>query len=199
VLIHSSARFVNQPQVNSTPHVSDIDSSPRQLLSSPTSRSTGELLRNSFKALERSPLQDRPASLYAPQLAKIRSDSNLSNVFERQEIVAQTSPSTPMINGVTLVPVNRLPDRFRSIFPFALFNAVQSRCFDSAYSSTNNLVVSAPTGSGKTVILELAMCALFKELEQGTYKIVYQAPTKSLCAQRKRGSYCTSDVERPTR
>ena len=196
--MYSSARFVSQPQTNSTPHVSDIGSSPRQLLSSPTSRSTGEPLRNPFKTLERSPLQDRPASFYAPRLAEMGPGSSLSNVFERQEVVAQTSRPAPMINGVSLVPVNRLPDRFRSIFPFPLFNAVQSRCFDSAYSSTNNLVVSAPTGSGKTVILELAMCALFKELEQGTYKIVYQAPTKSLCAQRKRGSYCTPDVERST-
>lgn len=35
--------------------------------------------------------------------------------------------------------------------------------------------------------MELAICALVNELNQGSYKVVYQAPTKALCAERKKG------------
>jgi ATP-dependent DNA helicase HFM1/MER3 len=47
-------------------------------------------------------------------------------------------------------------------------------------------VVAAPTGSGKTAILELAMCRLIKDRGDDNFKIVYQAPTKSLCSERAR-------------
>jgi ATP-dependent DNA helicase HFM1/MER3 len=47
-------------------------------------------------------------------------------------------------------------------------------------------VVSAPTGSGKTAILELAICKLMEGHQSGMFKIVYLAPTKSLCSERLR-------------
>lgn len=81
---------------------------------------------------------------------------------------------------------NELSDRFRSIFPFQLFNAVQSKCYQDIFTSDDNLVVSAPTGSGKTVILEMAICKLLLGFKSDQYKIVYMAPTKSLCSERQR-------------
>ncbi|KAK3113699.1 ATP-dependent DNA helicase MER3 [Teratosphaeriaceae sp. CCFEE 6253] len=92
----------------------------------------------------------------------------------------------PVVQGISLVSTHELPDRFRSLFPFPLFNAVQSKTFDTAYKSNNNLVVSAPTGSGKTAVLELAICRLMSSFPSGSFKIVYQAPTKSLCSERQR-------------
>ncbi|KFY43687.1 hypothetical protein V494_01845 [Pseudogymnoascus sp. VKM F-4513 (FW-928)] len=92
----------------------------------------------------------------------------------------------PMINGIQLVSTRELPDRFRPIFPFPLFNAVQSKVFPAAYKSDDNLVVSAPTGGGKTAILELAIVRLIESYSSGQFKIVYQAPTKSLCSERAR-------------
>ncbi|KAJ5637866.1 hypothetical protein N7490_007745 [Penicillium lividum] len=90
------------------------------------------------------------------------------------------------VRGVVLVSKDALPDRYRDLFPFPLFNAVQSRCFDSAYNSDSNLVLSSPTGSGKTVIMELAICRLLNVLKDERFKVVYQAPTKSLCTERFR-------------
>ena len=92
----------------------------------------------------------------------------------------------PLVQGITLVPVTRLPDRLWKVFNFELFNAIQSATFDAVYESNDNLVVSAPTGSGKTTIMELAICKLFTSTEQGTYKIIYQAPTKALCSEKRR-------------
>ncbi|KAJ5659836.1 hypothetical protein N7507_006287 [Penicillium longicatenatum] len=90
------------------------------------------------------------------------------------------------VRGIVLVSKDTLPDRYRDLFPFPLFNAVQSRCFDPAYNSDSNLVLSSPTGSGKTVIMELAICRLLNVLKDERFKVVYQAPTKSLCTERLR-------------
>lgn len=54
------------------------------------------------------------------------------------------------------------------------------------YSSNDNFVLSSPTGSGKTAVLELAICRLMNGFANGSYKVIYQAPTKSLCAERQR-------------
>ncbi|KAL8710415.1 MAG: hypothetical protein Q9220_005016 [cf. Caloplaca sp. 1 TL-2023] len=92
----------------------------------------------------------------------------------------------PVVQGIQLISPSELPDRFRSMFPFPLFNAVQSKCFRTAYKTSDNLILSSPTGSGKTVILELSICQLVSGLQNDQFKIVYMAPTKSLCAERQK-------------
>jgi ATP-dependent DNA helicase HFM1/MER3 len=92
----------------------------------------------------------------------------------------------PMAHGIQLVSPHQLPDRFRQVFPYELFNAVQSKCFAPIYKTNDNVVVSAPTGSGKTALLELAICKLVEGHPSEQFKIVYQAPTKSLCSERMR-------------
>ncbi|PWY88402.1 DEAD/DEAH box DNA helicase [Aspergillus heteromorphus CBS 117.55] len=90
------------------------------------------------------------------------------------------------VRGIVLVSVHELPDNCRAIFPFPVFNAVQSKCFHSVYKTDNNIVLAAPTGSGKTVIMELAICRLVNCLKDEQFKVVYQAPTKSLCSEKFR-------------
>ena len=92
----------------------------------------------------------------------------------------------PIVQGISLISLNELPDRLRSVFRYPLFNAIQSKCFPTAYRSNDNLVVSAPTGGGKTAILEMAICRLIHGFNTDQYKIVYMAPTKSLCSERQR-------------
>ena len=55
-----------------------------------------------------------------------------------------------------------------------------------AYGSDKNLVLSAPTGSGKTCVFELAICRLLQTTNSDNFKVIYQAPTKALCAERMR-------------
>ncbi|KAI1637904.1 hypothetical protein F4809DRAFT_602256 [Biscogniauxia mediterranea] len=93
----------------------------------------------------------------------------------------------PLVNNTRLVdPRQALPDQFRSVFPYELFNVVQSKCFPLVYGTNDNVVISAPTGSGKTAVLEMAICKLVSSLGGDNFKIVYQAPTKSLCSERAR-------------
>ncbi|KAK4147307.1 uncharacterized protein C8A04DRAFT_34040 [Dichotomopilus funicola] len=95
--------------------------------------------------------------------------------------------ATPVVHGIPLVSLRQaLPDRFRTIFPYELLNAVQSKCFEAVYHTNDNVIVSAPTGSGKTAILELGICKLALDRGNENFKIVYQAPTKALCSERAR-------------
>ncbi|KAK4119041.1 P-loop containing nucleoside triphosphate hydrolase protein [Parathielavia appendiculata] len=100
---------------------------------------------------------------------------------------AGPQPLTPFVHGIPLFSLRQvLPDKFRAIFPYELLNAVQSKCFDVVYRTNDNVVVAAPTGSGKTAILELAICKLAFDRGNENFKIVYQAPTKALCSERAR-------------
>uniref|UniRef100_F7ECQ5 Probable ATP-dependent DNA helicase HFM1 n=1 Tax=Callithrix jacchus TaxID=9483 RepID=F7ECQ5_CALJA len=89
-------------------------------------------------------------------------------------------------NG-SLKAVTEIPAKFRSIFKeFPYFNYIQSKAFDDLLYTDRNFVICAPTGSGKTVVFELAITRLLMEvpLPWSNVKIVYMAPIKALCSQR---------------
>uniref|UniRef100_A0A8P0TIL6 DEAD/DEAH-box helicase domain-containing protein n=1 Tax=Canis lupus familiaris TaxID=9615 RepID=A0A8P0TIL6_CANLF len=86
------------------------------------------------------------------------------------------------VQGVTendldsLKAVTEIPAKFRSIFKeFPYFNYIQSKAFDDLLYTDRNFVICAPTGSGKTVVFELAITRLLMEvpLPWSNIKIVY--------------------------
>jgi ATP-dependent DNA helicase HFM1/MER3 len=133
--------------------------------------------------IEEEDYEDAKTPLETPKKANI---PHSNTVTERTPQMLTLRHAPPIAHGIQLVSPHELPDRFRDIFPYELFNAVQSKCFQYIYRTEDNLVVSAPTGSGKTAILELAICKLVESHPSGQFKIVYQAPTKSLCSERMR-------------
>ena len=46
---------------------------------------------------------------------------------------------------------------------FAYFNPIQTQVFHTLYHTDSNVLIGAPTGSGKTIMSELAMLRVFKE------------------------------------
>ncbi|XP_026231243.1 probable ATP-dependent DNA helicase HFM1 isoform X2 [Anabas testudineus] len=85
-----------------------------------------------------------------------------------------------------LRPVSEIPAKFRSVFnEFPFFNYVQSKALDDVLYTGKNFVACAPTGSGKTVLFELAIIRLLMETSEPwrDVKAVYMAPIKALCSQ----------------
>ena len=92
--------------------------------------------------------------------------------------------------------VEELPPCFQPIFSsFKYFNGIQAEMLDFILSSARSFVVSAPTGSGKTVLLELAIVQmLMKHVDRATgafnhkpgeLKAIYMAPLKALVQEKK--------------
>lgn len=65
---------------------------------------------------------------------------------------------------------------------FKYFNPMQTMIFHSLYNSNSNVFVGSPTGSGKTVVAELAIWHAFREFPGS--KVVYIAPMKALVRER---------------
>ncbi|KAI9666843.1 MAG: Sec63 [Trizodia sp. TS-e1964] len=181
------------------PFQETLSSSPSALISSPTTRlqlrppvPKRRPIGHAHQAPCPSPKFQRFAFPHAHstrQSSEIPLQQQYAESLDHPEPLQYSHPSshfTPIVQGIQLVSTNQLPDRFRPIFPFPLFNAIQSKCFPAVYNSNDNIVLCSPTGSGKTAVLELAICRLLSELKTNQFKIVYQAPTKSLCAERQR-------------
>ncbi|KAK9889219.1 hypothetical protein WA026_004497 [Henosepilachna vigintioctopunctata] len=71
---------------------------------------------------------------------------------------------------------------FENIYPFEYFNAVQSQVFHCCYNTESNILLGAPTGSGKTIVSELCILRLFSNNPER--KVVYIAPMKALVRER---------------
>ncbi|XP_049323067.1 probable ATP-dependent DNA helicase HFM1 isoform X2 [Astyanax mexicanus] len=85
-----------------------------------------------------------------------------------------------------LRPVAEISAKFRGVFKeFPYFNYVQSKALDDILYTSKNFVACAPTGSGKTVLFELAIIRLLMETTEPWHnvKAVYMAPIKALCSQ----------------
>lgn len=65
---------------------------------------------------------------------------------------------------------------------FSYFNPMQTMTFHTLYNSNTNVFVGSPTGSGKTIVAELAIWHAFNEFPGS--KVVYIAPMKALVRER---------------
>lgn len=81
-----------------------------------------------------------------------------------------------------------VPRQYHCLFPFSHFNSMQSAIVASVLQSDSNMVVASPTGSGKTIIHELAIVRVLMHSTVTDvlpdFKCVFIAPNKALCQQR---------------
>ncbi|KAA0166650.1 hypothetical protein FNF27_07480 [Cafeteria roenbergensis] len=94
----------------------------------------------------------------------------------------EAPPHTDLLDLVPLPKTALQCEAFESIFRFTHFNPIQTQIFHVLYHTDHNVLLGAPTGSGKTVAAELAVFRLFNE-RPGS-KAVYIAPLKALVSER---------------
>ncbi|KAF7506948.1 hypothetical protein GJ744_011079 [Endocarpon pusillum] len=109
--------------------------------------------------------------------------------FKGYEEIHVPAPRPRREPGEKNLPASELPDWARQGFGSAKeLNRIQTKCFLSAFHDDGNMLICAPTGSGKT---NVAMLAMLREIgknripETGEillddFKIVYIAPLKAL-------------------
>jgi len=74
--------------------------------------------------------------------------------------------------------------KFESLYKskFSFFNPIQTQVFHTLFHTDNNVLVGAPTGSGKTIMSEFAMLRVFAKTPKK--KVIYIAPLKALAKER---------------
>ena len=119
-----------------------------------------------------------PSRVFAqPQLPKSVSST-------KQPTPKPTQPKAPIPKNQSesLKVVDMIGPHLAKMFPFEYFNPMQSICFNPVFNTDVNVVVSAPTASGKTAVFELAIARLIAQ-SRFQSKVIYIAPYKALCQQ----------------
>jgi hypothetical protein len=164
-----------QPSLSSVANCTDINSLPD--IESGTAPPRSELQRLGIDHAHFKPPKYTPRA--DPILHKLN-DSNRP-VQRRRKIAVGQIFSRPFSNMFTC--------------KFQEFNHLQSEMCNVIANSDDNVIVSSPTGSGKTALFEMAMCRLFasnlteqrggNKIVSNLKKVVYIAPNKALCEERQ--------------
>lgn len=98
-------------------------------------------------------------------------------------ILPETHPPHTDLLELQPLPTSALRDPFcEQLYAFSHFNPIQTQIFHCLYHTDNNVLLGAPTGSGKTIAAEIAMFRVFKRYPDK--KVVYIAPLKALVRER---------------
>uniref|UniRef100_A0A8C6KGY8 Activating signal cointegrator 1 complex subunit 3 n=1 Tax=Nothobranchius furzeri TaxID=105023 RepID=A0A8C6KGY8_NOTFU len=102
--------------------------------------------------------------------------------FQNLILPERHPPHTELLDLQPL-PVTALGNpEYESLYKFTHFNPIQTQIFHTLYHTDTNVLLGAPTGSGKTIAAELAMFRVFNKYPSA--KVVYIAPLKALVRER---------------
>ncbi|CAM9166116.1 unnamed protein product, partial [Ectocarpus sp. 12 AP-2014] len=169
---HTAVQNPYNPSAQVTP---DSHHQTRRLTAEPA-RSSGS--RSSSSSSTRGASAARSAGASAQETGGRDGYGSLGGAGEGRSSGLRKMPSLVGVKDV-------YPPELSRIWPFQDFNAIQSALFQTAAKSDKNVVISAPTGCGKTVVLEMAIARLWQESggTLGNRKVIYISPIKALCQQ----------------
>ncbi|XP_041463235.1 activating signal cointegrator 1 complex subunit 3-like [Lytechinus variegatus] len=102
--------------------------------------------------------------------------------FQHLILPERHPPHTELLDLVPLPKTALKNAQYQMLQKFDYFNPIQTQIFHTLYHTDHNVLLGAPTGSGKTVAAEIAMFRVFNE--QPKTKVVYIAPLKALVRER---------------
>lgn len=109
-------------------------------------------------------------------------DTEISVSCENILLPDKHLPMTKLLDLMPL-PVTALQNElYQSMYAFTHFNPIQTQIFHTLYHTDYNVLLGAPTGSGKTIAAEIALFRVFNT-KPGA-KVVYIAPLKALVRER---------------
>ncbi|KAK3578447.1 hypothetical protein CHS0354_037425 [Potamilus streckersoni] len=102
--------------------------------------------------------------------------------FQHLILPERHPPHTELLDLQPL-PIKALDDpMLETLYNFTHFNPIQTQIFHVLYHTDSNVLLGAPTGSGKTIAAEMAIFRVFREYPK--MKAVYIAPLKALVRER---------------
>jgi pre-mRNA-splicing helicase BRR2 len=114
----------------------------------------------------------------------INCESLLPVSFRNLLLPEKYPPHTELLDLQPL-PISALRNpKFEALYAgaFTHFNPIQTQVFTTLYTTSDNVFVGAPTGSGKTVCAEFSILHMLDSNPEG--KCVYIAPLEALAKQR---------------
>ena len=107
-----------------------------------------------------------------------------------EEVIVPAAGNPPPAEVAQPVPITTLPDWAQLAFRgMSHLNRLQSKVFKTTFETSENLLICAPTGAGKTNVAMLSVLqCMASHMEDGVivpenFKIVYVCPMKALAAE----------------
>lgn len=102
--------------------------------------------------------------------------------FRYEEVHVPALKPKPFAENEKLIPIDQLPKYVQpALEGFKTLNRIQSRLYQAALGSDENLLLCAPTGAGKTNVALLCMKHINTDgtINADEFKIIYVAPMRS--------------------
>ena len=113
-------------------------------------------------------------------LAFLDHQSSKPKFTKQRPLDNQPEPAT-RINSSTSLQL----DQIRKFFTFSRYNSIQEQTAPALLNTDDNVIVSAPTASGKTTLFDFALIRYFGYgYERRDVAAVYISPIKALCQER---------------
>jgi pre-mRNA-splicing helicase BRR2 len=111
----------------------------------------------------------------------LHSEASLPVSFNHTILPAKFPPPTELLDLQPL-PVTALGESaFVKLFPFKDFNPIQTQTFHELFKTSRNVLVCAPSGSGKMALADFAILRLLQTNPDG--KCVYVSPVEEVAEQ----------------
>src|ERR1700738_400594 len=119
----------------------------------------------------------------------LHSETKLAVSFRHLVLPELLPPHTKLLDRQPLPTTALRNQEFISLYPYTHLNKIQTQVFHTAFQTDDNFFVGAPTGSGKTMLAEIALMQYWMNQKQSTNpedlgRVVYIAPTQEMVDQR---------------